>query len=198
MRTAVRHKHPYTVPEVLRMQAEGRPHSQIGQHFGISRARVGQIIKAEKQRVLAIRRAESLRRQLRASHDLDDLDRKLPLADLFCLLELPSIIANRFTLYLHEEGATEMSLRQFMDVLLPPWVAPQNFYEVLPALKIRNIGKQSYADVIMRLSSLDLSEAFRKEWARRRRNLNDYLAASEGFHKSGSLLYQFCGANGKS
>jgi hypothetical protein len=198
MRTAVRHKHPYTVPEVLRMQDEGQPNSQIGQHFGISRARVGQIIKAEKQRVLAIRRSESLRRKIRASHDLEDLDRKLSLADLFCLLELPSIVTKRFTLHLQQEGTTEMSLRQFMDVLLPPWVAPKNFYEVLPALNIRNIGKKSYADVVMRLSSLDLSEAFRKEWARRRRNLNDYLAASEGFHKSSSLLYQFCGGNSKS
>jgi len=91
-----------------------------------------------------------------------------------------------------------MSLRQFMDVLLPPCVAPKNFYEVLPAFKMRNIGKKSYADVVMRLSSLDLGEAFRKAWAQRRRSLNDYLTASEGFHKSGSLLYQFCGANGKS
>jgi hypothetical protein len=90
-----------------------------------------------------------------------------------------------------------MSLRQFMDVLLPPCVAPKNFYEVLPAFKMRCIGKKSYADVIMRLSALDLGETFRKAWARRRRNLNNYLTASEGFHKSGSLLYQFCGANDK-
>ena len=72
-------------------------------------------------------------------------------------------------------------------------LAGENFYDVLPAFKIRTIGKKSYTAVNRRLSSLDLGEAFKKEWAERIRRLKEYLVASEAYHKS--LLYQFGGTN---
>jgi len=191
MRTAVRHKHSYTVPEVLRMQAEGQPNSQIGQHFGISRARVGQIIKEEKGRVASAAKAERLRQQIRASVDLTDLDRKLLVDDLFCLLQLPPIVCRRFKQSCQWRDIRELSLREFMDVLLPLVDNPKNFYEVLPAFKIRLVGKKSYAAMTARLSSLDLGEVFKTEWDERVRRLKEYLIASEGYQKGKSLLYRF-------
>ena len=187
------YKPRYTVPEILRMKAEGRTHSQIANHFRISTSRVGQLIKAEKERIESAAKAERLRQQIRASVDLSDLDRKLPVDDLFCLLQLPPIVCERFKRSYQWQDIRELSLREFMDALLPLVEHPKNFYEVLPAFKIRWIGRKSYAAVVMRLSSLDLGEVFSKEWAERRRRLAEYLIASEGYHRSKSLLYQFCG-----
>ena len=67
-----------------------------------------------------------------------------------------------------------------MDVLLPIVDNPKNIYDVLPALRIRNMGRKSYAAVNMRLSSLDVGEAFSKEWAERGRRLKEYMIKSEG------------------
>jgi hypothetical protein len=189
------YKPPYAIPEVMKMRSEGQSLSRIAQRFGRSRTRVAQIIKEERTRVASLERAKGLRRQIRASNDLNDLDRKLSIDDLFCILELPPIVSERFKRSFERDGIRALSLRQFMDVLIPIVDNPKNFYDVLPAFKIRTIGKKSYAAVTMRLSSLDVGNAFRKEWAERRRRLKEYLMASEGYHKSKSLLYRFCGAN---
>ena len=194
-RRNVTYKPPYSIPEVLRLKSEGQTHCEIANRFGISSSRVGQIIRQERERVESAKRAECLRRQIRASHDLSDLDRKLTVDDLFCLLELPPMVCRRFKRSFQWGDVRELSLRQFMDVLLPLVDHPKNFYDVLPAFKIRTIGKKSYAAVNMRLSSLDLGDAFREEWAGRMRRLKEYLVASEGYHKSKSLLHQFGGTN---
>ena len=191
------YKPSYTVPEIIQMRSEGKSYSDIAHHFRISRARVGQIIKKEKERVEEAEKTERLRQQIRASHDLSDLEKKLSVDDLFCILELPLIVTKRFKLSFQWEGIQEMSLRQFMDILIPMVDNPKSFYEVLPAFKIRLIGRKSYAAVVMRLSSLDLGEVFRAEWNERRRRLSQYLIESEGYHRSNSLLYQFCGTTGE-
>jgi len=82
----------------MRLKAAGLAHSQIAKHFGISAARIGQLIKAEQERVASSATVARLRQQIRAGLDLSDLDRKLPVDDLFCLLELPPIVTKRFTL----------------------------------------------------------------------------------------------------
>lgn len=183
------YKPPYTIPKIMKMQAEGQTYSQIARHFGISRARVGQIVKRERQRLASTERAQRFCQQIRASNDLNDLDKKLSLDDLFCLLDLKPFVSERFKRHFQWLGIRELSLRQFMDVLLPIVDNPKNLFDVLPAFKIRTIGQKSYVAVNMRLSSLDVGEAFSKEWAERGRRLKEYLIKSEGYHKS--LLYHF-------
>ena len=183
----------YTVPEILQMRADGKRNQEIAERFNISAARVGQIIRKEEEQVLEVERSESRRRRIRASNDLNDLNKKLPVDDIFCLLELPQVVVNRFNDHFRWTGIQMLSLREFMDILIPVVDTPRNFYDVLPAFKIRNIGRKSYAAVVVKLSSLNLGEAFSREWAERRRRLSLYLLASEGYHQSKSLLYQFCG-----
>jgi hypothetical protein len=175
------------------MRADGRRNQEIAERFHISAARVGQIIRKEDEQVLSDERAEHVRRRIRAGNDLRDLDEKLPVGDIFCLLQLPPLVVKRFEVSFQHRGILTLSLREFMDILIPLVDAPRNFYDALPAFKIRNIGRKSYAAVVMKLSSLDLGEAFSKEWAERRRRLSLYLLASEGYDRSKSLLYQFCG-----
>jgi hypothetical protein len=74
---------PYAIPEVMRMRSQGKTHSEIADHYHVSTSRVGQVIRKEKERVLSSERAESLRRQIRACHDLSDLDKTIPADDPF-------------------------------------------------------------------------------------------------------------------
>jgi len=71
------YKPPYTIPKIMKMQAEGQTQSQIARHFGMSRARVGQIIQRERQRLASTEQAQRLHQQIRANSN--DLDRNLPL-----------------------------------------------------------------------------------------------------------------------
>jgi len=181
----------------MRLKAAGVTHSQLAKHFGISTVRVGQLVKEGKERGASSATVERRRQQIRASLDLSDLDRKLRVDDLFCLLELPPMIGKRLKESFQSSEARGLSLRQFMDVLLPLVDHPKNFYEVLPALRIRLIGKKSYAVMISQLSSLDLSDGFRREWAKRESRLKEYLMASEGYYKKNSLLYRFDTVDGE-
>jgi hypothetical protein len=93
--SAMSRKPPYSVPRILRMRSEGRTNTEIASACGISKVRVGQIIKSERERTEAAERAQQRRRRIRAGHDLNDLDAKLPVGDLLCVLELPSVVSAR-------------------------------------------------------------------------------------------------------
>jgi hypothetical protein len=186
-----------TISKVTRLKAAGLTHSQIAKHFAISRLRVDQLIEEGQERGASSAAVERRRQQIRASLDLSDLDRKLRVDDLFCLLELSPMICKRLKESFQWGDVPALSLRQFMDVLLPLVDNPKNFYEVLPALRIRLIGKKSYAVMISQLSSLALGDVFRREWAERVRRLKEYLMASEGYYKKNSLLYRFDTVDGE-
>lgn len=169
------YKLPYTIPEIIKMQADGQTYSQIAKHFGISSARVGQIIKRERQRLASTERAQCLCQQIRASNDLNDLDKKLSLDDLFCLLELSRRAEMVLRAYFNRQGITEFSLRNMMDFLIPAIEKPGDFYDIMPAYKVKMLGQILYAAMIKGLSHVDCGEAFRAEWTARKRRLRDYL-----------------------
>ena len=169
----------YSVTEVLRLKSEGRSLSQIATMFGISGSRVGQIIQHERQRVLSVERAVTISREISAGNDID---RKLPLPDLFCVLNLPkrpqTVLMTHFT----DQGITDVSLREVMDFLIPIIGDSKDLYEHMPAYRVKMLGQINYAAMIKALSAVDCGEAFRTEWNARKEMLRAYLVKSKGFY----------------
>jgi hypothetical protein len=125
---------PYTIPEVLQMRAEGKTYSEIGNHFGISRPRVGQLINREKQRQQSAERRKVILNGIRGSNDID---RKLPLEDMFCVLSLSRRAGTCLRGYFSLNHITEFSLRDMMDFLLPLVDVEADYIEHLPALRVK-------------------------------------------------------------
>jgi len=188
-------KSPDIILRIMNMLVAGRTYFQISRNFGISRARVGQIIKREKQRKASTERARQLCQQIRADNDID---KKLSIDDLFCILELTRRAETVLRTYFNRQGITEFSLRDMMDFLIPAVESPKNHYDLMPAYKVKMLGQILYATMIKGLSHVDCGEAFRGEWTARKRRLRDYLASTGGFYpyimngKGAALLAEPC------
>jgi hypothetical protein len=181
----------YTIPEILWLKAEGLTQSQIADQFGISTSRVGQLIKQEQQRLVSAERSAAIRHEIAASNDLG---KKLPLADLFCILNLSNRAEAVLRKHLAHQGVTEFSLRDMMDFLIPivdgatgiNRIGDPFDYEAhrrhMPAYRVKMLGQILYAGMIKALSALDCGETFQAEWADRKRQLRDYLIGTGGFY----------------
>ena len=172
-------KSPDIILRIMNMLVAGRTQSQIARHLGISRARVGQLIKREKQRKASTKRSQQLCQQIRADNDID---RKLTIDDLLCVLNLPRRAETLLMAYFNRQGITGFSLRDMMDFLIPAVESPKNHYDLMPAYKVKMLGQILYAVMIKALSHVDCGEAFRGEWAARKKRLRDYLVNTGGFY----------------
>lgn len=183
-----KYKSPYTIPEILRLKSEGQTQRQIADHFGISSSRVGQIIKGEKHRLVSAERSAVVRSEIRTSNEFG---RKLTIADLFCVLNLPKRPEAVLRTHFNRQGIDEFSLRDMMDVLIPivedsKGIRDQLDYEEhrrhMPAYRVKTLGQILYANMIKAVSSVDCGDAFRAEWAERKKRLRDYLGGTGGFY----------------
>ncbi len=170
---------PYRIPEVLLLHAEGLSCSQIASRFGISGSRVGQIIKGERQRALDAAHAMAIRNELRVANDID---RKLPVDDLIHVMELPKRHRTLLAAYFADQGITCYSLRNMMDFLVPRVDDQGDFYDHLPAYRIKRLGQILYGGMIKALSGADCGEAFRQEWTDRKDRLRRYLVGTKGYY----------------
>ena len=171
------YKPPYAIPEVLRLRSEGLTRTQIADHFGISGSRVGQIIEGERQRLLCIERSAAIRNEIRSSNEIC---RKLPIADLFCVLNLPRKPQGVLTAHFDRQGITSFSLLDMMDLLIPV-VDAQDYYDRMPAYRVKMLGQILYADMIKALSAVDCGGVFQAEWTVRKARLREYLIGRGGF-----------------
>jgi hypothetical protein len=175
----VRYKPPYTVAEILRLRSEGKANSQIAQRFGVSRSRIQQIIAHEQRRTFSAQRSVAIRQELAACNGID---RKLPIDDLFCVLNLPpraeTVLRNHFG----ERGVDACSLLDMMDLLIPLVEGPADHYDHMPAYRVKWLGQILYADMIRALSAVDCGEALRTEWGDRKTHLREYLKATCGYY----------------
>jgi hypothetical protein len=173
------YKPPYTIPEVLRLNADGLPNSEIAARLGISTTRVWQLVKQEQQRYQAAERAVVIRREISDSHTIDG---KLSLSDLFCILILPKKHQRVLMAHFAERGIIEFSLRDMMDLLIPVIAVSNDLYDHMPAYRVRKLGVIIYADIIKAMSAVDCGEACQAEWAARKDMLREYLVRTKGFH----------------
>ena len=109
-------KPPCSIPEVLRLKSEGLTNVQISGRLGISRSRVGQIVERERLYALSVERSAALRNEIRISNGIG---KKLPMADLFCVLDLPKRAQAVLVAHFNRQGTTDFSLLDMMDFLIP-------------------------------------------------------------------------------
>ena len=105
-----------------------------------------------RQRLASTERAQCLCQQIRAGKDLGDLDRKLPVDDLFCIMGLSRRAETVLRAYFNPQGLTEFSLRDMMDFLIPAFANPGDLYDLMPAYKVKMLGQILYAAMIKGLT----------------------------------------------
>src|ERR1035437_7391701 len=172
-------KPPCSLPEVLRLKSEGLTNLQVASHFGISRSRVGQIIEREWHQGLSVERSAALRNEIRTGNGIG---KKLPMADLFCVLDLPKRAQAVLVAHFNRQGTTDFSLLDMMDFLLPVVEDAKDHYDHMPAYRVRMLGQILYSSMIKALSAVDCGEAFRVEWAARKKRLRGYLIGTGVSH----------------
>ena len=171
------YKPSYTIPDILQMRSEGKTYSEIGHHFRISRSRVGHIIQHERQRAKLAQRSAAIHARMRA---VNDLDRKWPVEDLFCVLDLPPRADTVLRSHFEKQGVTECSLRDLMDLLIPFVEGSGDYYDHLPAYRIKYLGQIFYGQMIKGLSAVDGGDEFATEWEDRKEGLRKYLTSLRG------------------
>ena len=170
---------PYTVPEVMRLRSEGLTHREIARRFGISPSRVGQLIKAEKERQQSAERSRVIRSEIEAS---GDLDRKLSLPDFFCVLDLPPRAEAVLRSHFERKGIETFSLRDMMDFLIPAVPCSNDLYDHMPAYRVKWLGQILYAAMMKAMSAVDCGDLFWNEWTERKKRLRKYLVSTGGFY----------------
>lgn len=151
--------------EIIQMRKDGLSCKQIGERFGISPGRVGQIISAFEMEEQQRERFDQILQTLRSTNNLD---KKWPKEFLMEFLLLPKVLAWRLERYFRRENIVELSLRDLMDFLISAHIElGQDVFQVMPALTQFNIGRKTHTWLVGRVSQQDLGEAFNKEWAMR-------------------------------
>ena len=126
--------------EIVRMRKEGLSCKRIGERFGISRSRVGQIISAFELEDRQRERFDQILQTLRSTNNIDKKWAKEFLME--CLL-LPKVFAWRLERYFRRENIVELSLRDLMDFLISGNIElGQDVFQVMPALTQFNIGTE--------------------------------------------------------
>jgi hypothetical protein len=179
---------PYAIHEILRLKSEGQTHSQIGQHFGRSGSLIGHILKVERLRALSAERSQAIRTEIRASNDIG---RRLPMDDLFCVLNPIPRVEAILRRHFKRQGIEALSLLDMMDFLIPvvedakgSRACPdyEEYLRYMPAYRVKNLGQILYAAMIKAMSAVDCGEAFRVEWTARKKRLRDHLIGRGGFY----------------
>jgi hypothetical protein len=169
--------------EIFRLRQEGSGFRHIANIFNISTCRVAEIFRREKKRVEWAERSVCLQWECRV---INDIDRKMPIEDLFCLFSFPVRISMAVRNHLRGKGIQEYSLRDMMEFLIPKVPAEKVSNFIMPACGIAGIGKKYYAEMIMAMSSKDCGEWFQREWDDRKDLLKDYL---DGIGKDWHALF---------
>jgi hypothetical protein len=97
----------------------------------------------------------------------DDLDRKWKVEELMDGLLLP-IRARTSLGYLWEwKNVTQLSLREFMDLIISNNPSPKPGFLLTPLVDFRNVRLKTFWSVAKRLAELDLGDSCNREWSRR-------------------------------
>ena len=157
--------------EILRLKAAGAKNVQIAAALSISRGRVDQIVRQEKERVVRSLAAKRITIELRAS---GDIEREYSLQDLMEVLGLGTRIRNRAAV--HFKHYEQVSMLTLIDYLLPRDLneSARSLYGMLPVWGNR-VGKKSVKDMILAIDALDLGPRFSSMWSERRLRLDNVL-----------------------
>ena len=154
------------------MKQKGVCFHHIAGKYNISTWRVAEIFRREKERAEWAERSVCLQRECR---EINDIDRKMPVDDLLCLLSFPMRISNALRSYLGARDIREYSLLDMMEFLIPKDPTEKVHNCIMPACGVAGIGKGNYAAMISGVSSMDCGERFQREWGDRKNLLRDCL-----------------------
>ena len=154
------------------MGRDGVPLCEIASKVNISVWRAKQIFMREKAKEEWTRRCLNLQRDCRESNNID---REMPIDDLFCMLACPTQIRTVLGWHLNEKGIKKYSIRDIMEFLIPKGRSAKALNYVMPAYGISGMGKIRYATLIKLMSSADCGEEFQREWNGRKIRLKKYL-----------------------
>jgi hypothetical protein len=117
----------------------------------------------------ATERAQAKRcAQLQAEIRLaDHLDKAWPVVNLVDALHLLTVARARLLTHLEQQHKTEMSLREFMDLVISEHTDAADLFSRTPLLRVRGVGKYGFYSVAAELSETDVGPRGKAEWQRR-------------------------------
>ena len=108
---------------------------------------------------------------LKKINEVNNIDVKWPSEKLVDSITFRTKAGNRIKEYLINSGIVELSLRQFMDLFLPPasksYKSEYDFWVNIPILKQPQFGSYLYDSALLRLTEIELCGAFKTEWMQR-------------------------------
>ena len=150
--------------QIVEMRAQGVPRQEIARQFRITPGRVAMIEQgAATERAQAERRAQ-LQAEIRLA---DDLDKVWPVINLVDSLHLLTVARTRLLAHLEQQQKTEMSLREFMDLVICEQGDAGDVFAGTPLLRVRGIGKYGFYSLAAELAEADLGPRCNAEWQRR-------------------------------
>lgn len=146
------------------MQENGASNKEIALAVGISRKALHLVLKKFEAERVAKERSAQLLQEIRWE---DDLNRKWKVEQLMDAL-LPPIRARTSLGYLWEwKKVTELSLREFMDLVISDKPHPKSEFLLTPLVDFRNARLKTFWATVKRLTELDLGDRCNQEWRRR-------------------------------
>ena len=100
--------------------------------------------------------------------DTNDIDVKWPSEKLAESIGFRTKAGNRIKDYLNDRGIVKLSLRELLDLFLPPasniFKSEYEFWVSIPILKQPQFGPYLYDSALLTLTEVELGAAFRAEW----------------------------------
>ncbi len=108
----------------------------------------------------------------------NDLDVRWPAGSLFDALRFETRVRGRLAEYEEQRGLEALSLRELMDLFLPPLSEPfldfSDFWRHIPMLDQPQFSRYLHDSTLVTLTDADLGSALTSEWAARHDRLKLY------------------------
>jgi len=100
--------------------------------------------------------------------ETNDIDERWPSENLVDSIGFRTKAGNRIKDYLNDHGIVKLSLRELIDLFLPPasnnHKSEYEFWVNIPILKQPQFGPYLYDSALLTMTEVELGVAFRAEW----------------------------------
>ncbi len=147
--------------DIVRRKQRGTALSDIARKFRLSRESIRMIVEKHRLEQERRDRSASFLDALRMS---DDPERRWPVLTL--VEALVPIAVTRTSLLAHYESSSvvEVSMRDFMDMVVSDGDCPRPGFALTPILDIRKVGKKGFWFTVSRLSDVGLGSRCQALW----------------------------------
>jgi hypothetical protein len=149
---------------IRQMQEDGASNKEITLAVGISRKTLSLVFDKFEAERLAKERSAQLLQDIRWE---DDLDRKWKVKELMNTLLLPIRARTSLGYRWEWNEVTELSLREFMELVISDKPHPKPGFLLTPLVDFRNVRLKTFWETVKRLTELDLGDRCNQEWKRR-------------------------------